>query len=109
MASLFAPLLSILITFGQPLLLMALSKNLWAANLFLLFVNRKSTVFPALSTALYKNIHFNVSLIHPPATHYYFLSFPKRYFNQWSKLIYPSLYSSMITVTPLIDNNSSTS
>ena len=56
-AELLAPLLSIFISSGLPLSVMALIKNLWADIRCLLLVKRKSTVLPSLSTALYKYLH----------------------------------------------------
>src|SRR4051812_39765219 len=44
-------------TFGQPLFLIALRRNLCAASLCLFLASRKSAVFPSLSTALYKYGH----------------------------------------------------
>ncbi|MGB5320356.1 MAG: hypothetical protein WBN25_15035, partial [Eudoraea sp.] len=56
-AELLASLLSILISSGLPLSAIALIKNLWAEIRCLLFVKRKTTVLPSLSTALYKYLH----------------------------------------------------
>src|ERR1022692_515426 len=54
MAEIFAPLLSILIMAGLPLFFIAFIKNDCADIRCLLFVNKKSTVSPCLSTARYK-------------------------------------------------------
>ena len=62
-ASLLAPLWSMLINFGQPFCLISLIRNLWAANLFRRLISRKSTVFPSLSTSRYKYIHSPFTLI----------------------------------------------
>ena len=51
---LFAPLLSIFIIRGFPLLPMALFKNFCADPFILCLINKKSIVSPYLSTALYK-------------------------------------------------------
>src|SRR5688500_493194 len=58
-----AALIRVLITLGQSLWFIALSKNLCAAYLFPLLVSKKSTVFPSLSTALYRYIHSPFTLI----------------------------------------------
>ncbi len=63
MADLLDPLLSMLISSGIPLFSIALFKNLWAENLILFLVSRKSTVLPFLSTALYKYLHTPLTLM----------------------------------------------
>src|SRR3954452_3648729 len=64
MACLLAPLLSILMVRGLPLLQIAFNKNRGAALLFLLLVSRKSTVLPSLSTARYRYIHAPFTLMY---------------------------------------------
>src|SRR3954469_25979574 len=113
MASLLAPLLSILITFGQPLLLIAFKRNLCAASLLLLLVKRKSTVFPSLSTALYKYIHSPFTLIYVSSILQLLPTNFLLFFNPTS-INGINLYTHLCivawsTATPLIDSNSSIS
>ena len=62
-ASVFALLLSILISLGFPLLPMALFRNFCADPFILRLVSKKSTVFPCLSTARYKYLSLPPTLM----------------------------------------------